>query len=315
MTHVALIPRTKALVRRALPVWLLRRRNFRKVHGRPMPLVDYTTFTDKVAWRIGHDRRELLAPTCDKLAMKAHAQRVASDLVRVPRTLWSGTDVRELAGARLTDHWVLKPNHSSQLVHFGQDVPDVDELRRVTAGWLEAAHWRQTGEWAYRLARPLLIVEEHIGVPGVPPDDIKVLTFDGVPRMVQVHSGRFTEQRVRPYTPSWEPIHRYTGYPQGPDVPRPARLGQMLEAAGRLAEGFDMLRVDFFETGDALWFGELTPYPGAGMTPLDPELDAWLGSWWTLPGHGLARVSGDARRRPPDEDVLAAVAAPLRHTT
>ena len=293
----------KASVKRALPRWVNHRRMFRKVHGRALPLTGHSTYSEKIAWRIAHDRRALFAPTCDKLAMKAEARRRAGDLVRVPRTLWHGTDVRELARVDLAGPWVLKPNHSSQLVHFGEGPADPAALERVTAGWLEEAHWKDTGEWAYRLARPLLLVEEQIGVPGTPPADIKVLTFHGVPRWVTVHLGRFSDLRVSAYTPAWEPVHHYGGFPQGPEVEPPARLAEMLEAAARLSAEFDMLRVDFFEHDGVLWFGELTPYPGAGMTPMARELDEWLGSWWTLPPHRAWRAVVDV---PPPQARLAA---------
>src|SRR3954471_821280 len=54
-------------------------------------------------------------------------------------------------------------------------------------------------------------------------------------------------------------------------------------AASRIAAGYDMLRVDFYEHDGVLWFGELTPYPGAGLSRLEAELGWLLGSWWTLP--------------------------------
>ena len=44
-----------------------------------------------------------------------------------------------------------------------------------------------------------------------------------------------------------------------------------------------MLRVDCYEVEGELWFGELTPYPGAGLSPIEPDLDARLGAAWTLP--------------------------------
>jgi hypothetical protein len=67
-----------------------------------------------------------------------------------------------------------------------------------------------------------------------------------------------------------------------------------LAAAAALAAGFDMLRVDFYEHDGELWFGELTPYPGAGLSPLEPDLDAFLGAAWTLPP--LQRPRGSQRR-------------------
>jgi hypothetical protein len=63
----------------------------------------------------------------------------------------------------------------------------------------------------------------------------------------------------------------------------------MLEAASLVATGFDMLRVDFYEQDGVLWFGELTPYPGAGTRRIERELDVLQGSWWTLPRAGPPR--------------------------
>src|SRR3954449_10616022 len=71
------------------------------------------TFSEKVNWRIIHDRRPLLAWTCDKLAVKDHA----AGRVKTPATYWSGTDLNELTGIDLPGAWVLKPNHRSRLVH------------------------------------------------------------------------------------------------------------------------------------------------------------------------------------------------------
>ena len=268
----------------AIPVSLRRRRWYYRQFGRHLRSSQVVTFTDKVNWRILHDRRALLRGTCDKLWMKDHALRTAPGLVRVPETYWSGTDITELAAVDLPGRWVLKPNHSTKLVVLGEGRPDLDELGRLTKGWLEEDLASRTGEWAYRLARPLLLVEEFIGEPGQTPLDYKVYVLDGVPRLVQVHSGRFGEHRSRVYTPEWEPRDWSGGYPFGPDVPRPERLTDMLTAAAALAAGFDMLRVDFYEHEGVLWFGELTPYPGSGLVQVDPAMDEELGRWWHLPG-------------------------------
>jgi hypothetical protein len=197
-------------------VGVRRRRWYRRKYGRRFRSGAAETFNDKVNWRILHDRRALLLGTCDKLSMKDHATRVASDLVQVPQTLWAGTDIRELAGLELPERWVLKPNHSTKLVILGEGRPDLDELHRATAGWLGEDLAARTGEWAYRGARPLLLVEEFVGAPGVVPDDYKFYVFDGVVRLVQVHTARFVEHQCRVYTTDWEPLTWWTGYPPGP---------------------------------------------------------------------------------------------------
>jgi len=120
------------------------------VHGYRPPQLRPRTFTEKLNWRISWDRRELLAPTCDKLAMKEAAARSAGDLVRVPRTLWAGTDVAELADVHLPGRWVLKPNHTCARVLFGEGPADPLALAAATEGWLDERYWRKGDEWAYR---------------------------------------------------------------------------------------------------------------------------------------------------------------------
>ncbi|WP_167761071.1 ATP-grasp fold amidoligase family protein [Geodermatophilus sp. DF01_2] len=267
---------------RLLPSPVRRVRLYRQVAGRFPPLRP-RTFTEKLNWRICVDRRALLAPTCDKLAMKEHARTLAPGLVRIPETLWCGTDVAELADVALPDHWVLKPNHSCIRRLFGDGPADVAEVRRRTAGWVEEQYWRKSEEWAYRRARPGLLVEEFVGLPGAVPADLKVLVVGGEPRLVELHTGRDDDHRARLYSPAWEPLPWTIGYRPGPDADPPELLEDLLKAATALADGFDMLRVDFYEADGELWFGELTPYPGAGLSPLEPALDAELGGAWPLP--------------------------------
>lgn len=272
-----------ALLSGVLPAPVRRSLLYRQATGHVPPLLRPRTFTEKLNWRITFDRRELLAPTCDKLAMKGHAQRTAPGLVRVPETLWSGTDVGELADVDLAGHWVLKPNHSCIRRLFGRGPADVADLRRRTVGWVEERYWRKSEEWAYRRARACLLVEEFVGVPGAVPADLKVLVVGGEPRLVELHTGRDDDHRARLYSPDWEPRPWTIGYRTGPDADPPERLEDLLKAATALADGFDMMRVDFYEVDGELWFGELTPYPGAGLSPLEPDLDAELGEGWTLP--------------------------------
>jgi hypothetical protein len=67
-------------------------------------------------------------------------------------------------------------------------------------------------------------------------------------------------------------------------VPPPRHLDRMLKAAAALGAPTDFVRVDLYECGDRVIFGELTNYPGAGRERfLDPTLDARLGQWWHVP--------------------------------
>jgi hypothetical protein len=217
--------------------------------------------------------------TCDKLAMKEFARK-NTNAARVPTTYWTGVDLKEIDGARLPPKWVMKPNHRSQVVFFGEGQPDSAVLKEITKGWLKTYERAYLGEWAYRMARRCLIVEEHLGA-GKVINDYKIYVFGGTPRLIQVDSDRFSVHKRRFYTTDWEPLEFRNGFPIAPTHPVPKLLDTMLTAASELGRTFGFMRVDLYEANDAVYFGEVTPYPEGGMKPFWPDaVDRDLGYFW-----------------------------------
>lgn len=281
-----------------LPPGVERRALFVIAHRRLPHFGRPVTFSDKINWRILNDRRPLLAWTCDKLAMKQYALTQVPDGLAVPRTIWSGPDVRDLAAADLPEHWVLKPNHrSSGLVYFGTGQPDLRELAAVTATWLEPFEARRLREWAYSQARPILLAEELMGTPGTPPPDYKFYVFDGTVGVVELHTDRYARHQARLYRPDWSPLDVVVVAELAPVAPQPPNLDRMLEIAARLGRPFDFMRVDLYDDDDVIKFGELTPYPSSGLGRFDPaSFDTELGKAWTLPALGIRAGPGTEGR-------------------
>lgn len=266
-----------------LPVGVRRRALFACSNRRIPHFKNPLTFNDKVNWRILYDRRQLLEWTCDKLVMKEHARGVSG--LYIPRTLWAGTDLHELASAGLQEHWILKPNHRTGHVYFGHGQPDIEQLSVVTAAWLRPFEAENLGEWAYSKARPMLLAEEVLGTPGSPPPDYKFFVFDGDVAAIQVDVGRHSIHQRRLYLPDWSPLNvQYGKYALPALEPPPAGLDRMLAAAAELGSGFDFIRVDLYNISGTVYFGEFTPYPTSGLDRFIPaSFDTELGARWKLP--------------------------------
>lgn len=56
----------------------------------------------------------------------------------------------------------------------------------------------------------------------------------------------------------------------------------MISIAEQLAGDIDFVRVDLYDAGERIVFGELTNYPWGGIPIWNPAFDEWLGSWWHL---------------------------------
>jgi hypothetical protein len=246
------------------------------------------TFCEKINWRILKDRRPILEWTCDKLAMKEYVEnsQPAKDLdVRIPRTLWSGADIRDLASVELPEHWVLKPNHRSGQIYFGHGRPDMPTLKRISQRWFYPFEAKNLHEWAYWKARPLILAEELLGIPGSSPSDYKFYVFAGEVAAIQVDADRHSVHRRRMYLPDWSAIEASSGkLPLLPAEPAPATLDKMIAISSELGRPFDFIRVDLYSIDGDIFFGELTPYSGSGLDVMEPaSLDAHLGTKWKLP--------------------------------
>ncbi len=248
------------------------------------PVRNPKLFTDKVNWRVLRDRRDMLGPTCDKLAMKQLARAMAGDAVQIPRTCWSGVDLSELDSVELPAQWILKPTLGSGQVIEGSGRPDVAALTVQTKSWLNNEKHTVMGEWGYSLSTPQFLVEERIGDGRTLPPDYKFFVFDGTARYVLHVNDRANDPRASYYDTAWIRVATHPGAENLALVPPPPQLTEMFDVAERIAAGFDFLRVDLYDVDGRIWFGETTAYPVSGFGRYEPKsFDAELGKWWTLP--------------------------------
>lgn len=274
-----------------LPDELFRAIRYRQEHGRWPNHRQPRRLTEKLNWRVLRDRRPILAWTCDKLAMKERAAEC--EYVRIPRTYWSGPDLAGLVGVDLPDRWVLKPNNGSGRVHLGSgpvDPAGFADLKGRTRGWLVSRELRRMREWAYRHARPVFLVEEFIGDGPSPPPDVKFFVFHGRPEFIATDVNRFGDHRRAYYSLDWDRLPVRTGIEPASDQPRPRHLERMAAIATELGRDFDHIRIDLYEVGDEIWFGEYTPYSWSGMRRVIPDsFDIAWGDLWQLPDEGSDR--------------------------
>lgn len=244
------------------------------------------TFNEKINWRIINDRREIISQACDKLRMKEIARAaVPEGELRIPETLWSGLSLRDAPELSTLPAWVLKPNHSSGHVVLGPTQDTRAELEGRTASWLRSAPAVDLGEWGYGQARPLLLIEERVPSAAKVPVDYKFFVFDGEVKLIQVNSGRYTDDpHLTFYYPNWRPVPVVHWGWSTFDDPRPDNLEEMIAIAARLGAGYDCIRVDLYSAEGEVWFGEYTVYPCGGVTRFVPaSFDRAFGEMWSLP--------------------------------
>ena len=262
-------------------------RNFKNKFGRPPNLKNPSTFNEKIAYKILHDRRPILTRLQDKLQARDYvAERIGAKYLT---ELYQVCDVPcEIGWLRLPQRFVIKMNHGSGMNIF------VADKSRINLGSVVSRldRWRATNfyhnwlEWAYRDIRPTIFIEEMLTEEtGAMAVDWKFFTFDGRAEFLQVDVDRFTQQKRNVYDRRLNRLPFRGNHPNSPTDPKfPDNIDAMFSLADKLGSGLDFVRIDMYNVDGRIVFGEFTNYPGAGREPFHPaKFDKIFGRKWRLP--------------------------------
>jgi hypothetical protein len=246
------------------------------------------TFTEHVLVRMLFDRDPRLALFADKLTARAYAKARLGGEENLP-TLYAVVDTAaEIRTLALPDRFVMKPNHMSGAFKIVRDARSVQraELETLADSWLNRSYGVAPYEWAYQGIRPRVLFEELLELNGELAIDYNVYCFGGEPRFVRVWRGKFgPDLTVTTYDADFRQIPTWLA----PSTCRrvreesdpPPNFERMLEIARKLSEGSDFVRVDLYNVGGRVVFGELTNYPQAGYVRFDPPIwEEIFGAYW-----------------------------------
>lgn len=177
----------------------------------------------------------------------------------------------------LPDSYVIKTNHGSGeviLVKNNIQIQHNKEIRSRINKWLKRTYGYSTGEPHYAKIKPKIIIEEllheEINVFSSSIIDYKIWCFNGKPYSIWAAYNRKRESvEVATYDLEWN--FRQSCHKEGEHylnaktlLPKPTNLDEMLSIAAKLSEGFPVVRVDLYNTGNKVYFGEMTFTSNAG---------------------------------------------------
>lgn len=265
------------------------RRQFRRAHGRDPDLEQPRTFNEKIQWYKLNYRRPEMPRMADKLRVRDHV--AALGLGHLLNDLYAVYDRADAVDFdALPSAFALKATHGCgwNILCADQRLLDRERARRLMHQWLQRNYFDRGREWSYRDIPPRIIAERFLEDPSRGElIDYKFYCFDGVPTVLFVCAGRYRAGGVRydAFDMDWRPIPVFKGKPAARlGLPPPAGFAEMVDAAARLSQGWPFLRVDLYQVGARVLFGELTFYPDNGAIPFAPDhYNQWFGDRFRLP--------------------------------
>lgn len=256
---------------------------YRFLTGKRLNLKNPVTYNEKLQYLKLYDRKPVYTVMSDKIAMRDYVGDRIGEGHTVP--LYGTWDrLEDVDFDSLPDSFVIKCNHDSKGLAICRDRKtfDREETLRLLGKSLRRNHFWVAREWPYKNIKPRILAEKYLETK----TEYKVFCFAGEPRIFYIADYSTGRLRENFYDMEFNLIEDLSfGYEKIDGNPeKPSCLKQMAQYCRALSQDSPQLRVDFYDTGENLYIGELTFFNDAGFPPIKPaEWEERLGSWISLP--------------------------------
>jgi hypothetical protein len=251
----------------------------RKLVGRYPNLRRPRTFNEHILMRnLKPDPR--YAALTDKISVRDYVTRTLGESYLIPLIAVPEEFTRDVFDS-LPPSFVMKANHGSTFVEIVRDKSKVnyEHLKDLADRWLATDFYHVSRERHYKEIEPRLFFEKLLlDSSGQVPADYKVHVFRRqgmrpVMYIVQISDRFGPTPRGNVHDVDWNFLDVTIGEYARSAIPEPppSNLSEILGAADKLSRDFDYMRVDLYAPDNALFFGELTFTPGAGVVPMFPD--------------------------------------------
>ena len=250
-------------------------------------------FTEKIQWIKMFDNNIIKTRLADKYAVCEWIAEQIGERYLVPIIgVWEHFE--DIDFEKLPEKFCLKTNHGSamNLVVKDKQHIDLNKTRKLFYWWMKRPFWAGTIEKHYQFMPRKIIAERYIEEMSGGLNDYKIHCFNGKPMFIQCIGDRDLTAHTgyqQNFDIDWNPLDWiFEDYPLFPNkVECPKCLEEMVFIAEKLAKSFIYVRVDLYEIGGKILFGEMTFTPASGFYPYrgtwTPEKDLELGSKLILP--------------------------------
>lgn len=245
-------------------------------NNKKLNLKNPVDFNEKIQWLKVYYHPPVLHKLVDKFEVREYVKKqVGPQYLNEVYALYR--TVREVNFSELPEQFVLKTTHGYNNNIIVRDRNKLNKIKSkyLLHKWMLRNQYYNGGqEWAYKNVPHRIIAEKYL--PEIDNEgfsDIKFYCFNGVPEFIEITWKIDSEPYWSYFDTDWNSLNlkRRTKPKYRKSIKRPERLEEMLEVATKLAGNFPFVRVDLYDVGDRILFGELTFYPADARFPFEPE--------------------------------------------
>lgn len=244
--------------------------------GYKLNLKNPQTFNEKLQWLKLYDRNPEYTKMVDKYEVREYIKEKIGEEYLIPLIgVYDKFD--DIDFDELPNQFVIKCNHDSGGLVICKDKGklNIEETRKKINKSLKRNYYYSGREWPYKNVKPRIIIEKYMEDSNKSDlIDYKLFCFNGIPKIVLVCSERFSSSNMCEtwFDMNWKLIDMTeSGHRVDSTISKPKQLKKMVELSKKLSKNIPFIRVDWYEIGDKLYFGELTFYPASGFEKFEPK--------------------------------------------
>lgn len=244
--------------------------------GYKLNLKNPKTFNEKLQWLKLYDRNPEYTKMVDKYEVREYIKEKIGEEYLIPLIgVYDKFD--DIDFDKLPNQFVIKCNHDSGGLIICKDKNrlDIETARKKINRSLKTNYYYSGREWPYKNVKPKILIEKYMEDSNKSDlIDYKLFCFNGIPKIVLVCSERFSSSNMCEtwFDMNWKLIDMTeSGHRVDSTISKPKQLKKMVELSKKLSKNIPFIRVDWYEIGDKLYFGELTFYPASGFEKFEPK--------------------------------------------
>lgn len=274
-------------------------KNFEAANGYKLNLLQPKTLNEKTAWLKLYYLQDFYYKCCDKYMIHTYLkEKLGRDYA--PDLYFATKNPSDLNYKNITKFpCIIKVSNGSgsNLIVNSKDQYPEAYLQQFFKKhiYISELHTLKTFEHQYETGKPYIVVEKLLqdknnGIP----NDYKFLFINGNLEFVYCSVDRLGANVRQVYDKDWNRLHfiwvenaddeKFKKFDGSKSIPKPKHFSEMLEISRELAMDFPLVRIDFYETEDDIYIGEITLHHGSGHDKFYPmEYDSFYGDKLELP--------------------------------
>lgn len=272
---------------------------FLKRNGYRPNLDDPVTYNEKIQWLKLNYFEPFYRESCDKYLIHKYLQKRLGADYAVP-LVFCCQDVDDFSIDKIIEFpCIIKVSNANaeSIILYSKDGMSNKLIRKKLKIMKKIGEMQAVtlGEPQYLPRGEYIIVEKLLtDSANSIPNDYKLLYINGELQFVYCSIERMSRNYRQIYDKQWNKLP-FIWVPNAnsgifdkfynlPDIKEPKHFAQMKYLAGKIAEDFPTVRVDFYDTDDQLYIGEVTIHHGSGFDRFYPdEYDELYGAKLSLP--------------------------------